>query len=79
VLGLIAAAVVVVILVSSGGSSTPAGAPFFANGQPVPTNRVTGAGTASIVLNRDQVTATVHTHGLINQPHAIHIHAGGLG
>src|SRR5205807_1045230 len=43
---LIAAVVAVVIVVSSGGSSKPTGKPFFANGQPVPTNRVNGAGTA---------------------------------
>src|SRR5436305_9232675 len=41
---LIAAVVAVVIVVSSGGSSKPTGKPFFANGQPVPTNRVNGAG-----------------------------------
>ena len=31
------------------------------------------------MVNGDQVTATVHVHGLVNQVHFMHIHAGGLG
>lgn len=76
---LIAAAVVAVIVLTSGGSSTPPGQPFAAAAQPVPTNRVTGGGTATVALQGDSVTAIVHVHGLINQPHAMHIHAGGQG
>jgi hypothetical protein len=79
VLVLLIAAVVVVVLVSSSGSSGPAGEKFAANAQPVPANRVTGGGTAELVLQGDTVTATVNVHGLINQPHAMHIHAGGQG
>ncbi len=46
----------------------------------VPTNRVTGAGTAILRLNGDVATATIDAHGLLNEaPHAMHIHAGGLG
>ncbi len=78
-LALLIVAAVVVIVLSSGGSSGPSGQPFAANAQPVPQNRVTGGGTAELVLKGDTVTATVHVHGLINQPHAMHIHAGGLG
>ena len=76
---LIVAAVVAVIVSTSGGSSTPAGQPFTSLARPVPTNRVTGSGTATLVLNGDTVTATVKVRGLINQPHFMHIHAGGLG
>jgi hypothetical protein len=32
-----------------------------------------------LVLNGNDLTATVRVHGLINQPHYMHIHAGGLG
>lgn len=32
-----------------------------------------------MVLNGDSVNVTIHVHGLINQPHFMHIHAGGLG
>ena len=73
------AAVVAVIVATSGGSSAPTGKPFTAAALPVPTNRVTGGGTGTLVLQGDTVTATVHVHGLINAPHFMHVHAGGLG
>jgi serine/threonine protein kinase len=77
---LVAAAVVAVILVSGGGgSSAPSGQPFIGAAEPVPTNRVTGGGSGTLVLQGDTVTATVSVHGLVGQPHAMHIHAGGLG
>ena len=77
---IVAAAIVVIVLVSGGGSSTPAGQPFDAAAQPVPTNRVTGDGTATLHLNGDVASVTVDTNGLLNgQPHALHIHAGGKG
>jgi hypothetical protein len=79
VLALIVVAVVVVIVSSSGGTSTPSGQLFGAVAKPVPTNRVTGGGTANLALNGDKLTATVKVHGLINQPHFMHIHAGGFG
>jgi len=74
-------AVVGVVVATSGGSSTPTGQPFTAVARPVPKNRVppTAGGTATLVVNGDQVTATVHVHGLVNQVHFMHIHAGGLG
>jgi hypothetical protein len=75
----IVAAVVVVIVSGSNGSSPPAGKPFASAARPVPTNRVTGSGSATVVLRGYTVTATVQVHGLINQPHAMHIHAGGVG
>ena len=76
---LIVAAVAAVVVLSSSGSPKPAGQPFASAAQPVPTNRVTGGGTATVVLRGDTLTATVDVHGLINQPHAMHIHAGGEG
>ena len=77
---LIVAAVVVVIAVGSGGSSKPQGQPFGAAAQPVPTNHVTGSGTANVRLNGDVASVTIDTNGLLNgSPHAMHIHAGGKG
>ena len=72
-------AAIVAVIVSSSGSSTPKGTPFTALARPVPTNRVTGGGTATLLLNGDKVTANIRVHGLIKQPHFMHIHAGGLG
>jgi tRNA A-37 threonylcarbamoyl transferase component Bud32 len=77
---LIVVAVVVVIAAGSGGSSKPQGQPFGAAAQPVPTNRVTGTGTANVRLNGNVATVTIDTNGLLNgSPHAMHIHAGGKG
>ena len=77
---LIVGAVVAVIVLGSSGSSAPAGQPFASTAQPVPTNRVTGSGTATVRLLGDRVTVTLDTHGLLNgSPHAMHIHAGGQG
>jgi hypothetical protein len=77
---LIIVAVVVVIAVGSGGSSKPQGQPFGAAAQPVPTNHVTGSGTANVRLNGDVASVTLDTNGLLNgSPHAMHIHAGGKG
>jgi Protein kinase domain len=80
----LAGAIVIAIISlgsGSGSSSTAAsGASFTAAAQPVPTNRVTGAGAATVRLNGDVATVTVSTHGLLNgAPHAIHIHGGGQG
>ncbi len=64
----------------SSGSSTPQGQAFAAAAQPVPTNRVTGNGTATVKLSGDTVSVSVNTNGLLsNAPHAMHIHAGGEG
>jgi serine/threonine protein kinase/Cu/Zn superoxide dismutase len=81
---LVIAAIVVVIVVSSGGSSktstSAGGQQFLSTAQPVPTNRVTGSGAATVVLHGNTATVTVDTNGLLNDaPHAMHIHAGGLG
>jgi hypothetical protein len=79
----IAGAAAAVIALSSGGSSkppVPAGQRFATAAQPVPTNHVTGNGTANIALNGNSVAVTLNTNGLLNgAPHALHIHAGGAG
>jgi hypothetical protein len=77
---IVIAAIVVIVVVSGGGSSTPKGQPFAAAAKPVPTNRVTGDGSATVHLNGDVASVTADTNGLLNgQPHAMHIHAGGKG
>jgi serine/threonine protein kinase len=82
---LLVAIVGVVIAVTSGGSNsaqhaTPAAERFLASARPVPTNRVTGSGTAQLHLHGDALAVTLDTNGLLNgQPHAMHIHAGGQG
>ena len=80
----IAIGAVVAVISSSGGgggsSTSASGARFQATAQPVPTNRVTGSGAASVQLNGNQATVSVNTNGLLNgSPHAMHIHAGGQG
>jgi serine/threonine protein kinase len=82
---LVAVAAVVAIVVGTSGSShksttTPAGQHLAAAVSPVPTNRVNGKGTATLVLNGDVATVKLTTVGLLNgSPHLIHIHAGGQG
>jgi hypothetical protein len=78
-----------VVLLSSGSSSnksaassstTLAGQHLTAVASPVPTNRVTGNGNATVVLNGNVATVSLTTVGLLNGwPHLIHIHAGGEG
>jgi serine/threonine protein kinase len=80
VAGILAAGVVValVLVLSSGGSKKAPG--FTADATPVPSNRVTGSGSATVVLHGDFATVTLQTSGLLNgAPHAMHIHAGGRG
>ena len=75
-----AAAVVAVVLLTSGGGTTGSGQTFQAVLRPVPTNHVTGTGTAAVTLHGDQATVTVDTSGLLNgASHPIHLHAFGLG
>ena len=82
VLALVAVGAVVAI-VSSGGSSsksTAAGTRFQATALPVPTNKVTGSGTATVDLKGNVATVTLTTTGLLNgSVHLQHIHAGGQG
>ena len=75
------AAVAVVVLGSNDTSnSKPAGQPFESAQQPVPTNRVTGGGNATVRLDWNVAAVTLDAAGLLNgSPHAMHIHAGGKG
>jgi hypothetical protein len=86
--GIVAAAIVAVALVLAlgGGKSSPAkpapepGEARAATLAAVPSNRVNGAGHATVHLNGKVATVVVEAHGLLNNaPHAMHIHAGGLG
>jgi hypothetical protein len=77
---LVAAAVVAVVLLTSGGGTTGPGQTFQAVLRAVPTNHVTGSGTAAVTLHGDQATVTLDTTGLLNDAsHPIHLHAFGLG
>ena len=64
-------------------SSTPTTPPpggHTAAALPVPTNRVTGNGSATVQLHGNVATVTLDTNGLLNgSPHGMHIHAGGKG
>jgi serine/threonine protein kinase len=83
--GLVVAALIIggavaAISLSGGSKPKPSGQPFASTPQPVPTNRVTGTGTATARLNGDTLSVTLDTNGLLNgQAHAMHIHAGGKG
>lgn len=75
-----AAGVAAVIVLASGGSSGGQGQLFEAALRPVPTNHVTGSGTATIRLQGDLATVTVDAIGLLDgSRHLMHIHAGGRG
>ena len=86
---LIVFAVVDVILwvtVLSSSNSLPGSSParpsvqaFSAQAAPVPTNRVSGTGTAVIQFRGNAASVTVNATGLLDgSPHLMHIHAGGL-
>ena len=70
-------AIAVVIALSPGGSpSGPAGKGSLTPLSAVPTNRVTGSGTATVQIKDDLAAVTVDTNGLIATPHLMHIHGG---
>jgi hypothetical protein len=91
--GLVAAAAAIVVAVVVLGSSDssgdktkadaappkPAGLPLNSDLAPVPTNHVDGVGDAKVRLNGQDVTVNVSTTGLLNNVHAMHIHAGTKG
>jgi hypothetical protein len=82
-LALVASVIAIVVLATSGsfssGPSSP-GQPYAASLPAVPTNRVTGSGTATVQLRGDTATVTLDTIGLLNgSPHLAHIHGEGLG
>lgn len=79
------AGVLVVAVVSANSGSSPASpAPpvraAAATLAAVPTNHVTGSGTATVQLRGLTATVTLNTTGLLNgSPHLAHIHGLGLG
>jgi serine/threonine protein kinase len=78
---LVVCAIVIVVVVSGGSSSSNSGAqPFASTLAPIPDNRVTGAGTATVELKGNVATVTLDYHGLLKGAvHLLHIHAGGMG
>jgi hypothetical protein len=81
--GLVGSIIAVVALATSGSSSSSTAASVNTYGAAlpaVPTNHVTGSGTASVQLRGDTATVTLNTTGLLNgSPHLAHIHGLGLG
>jgi hypothetical protein len=74
---LLGAVIAAVVVLATGGSSPkPAGAGFAANARPVPTNRVTGTGRATVQLRGNVAIVTVDTNGLLQAAHLMHIHGG---
>lgn len=73
----------VVVFAMSGSSSSTPTPPLQASAATlaaVPTNHVTGSGTATVQLRGDTATVTLDTTGLLNgSPHLAHIHGEGLG
>lgn len=45
----------------------------------MPTNHVTGSGTATVTINGTVATITVHATGLFDSVHAMHVHIKGMG
>ena len=89
---LAACAVAGVVLLISGGhdngknaataqtsSGEPAGDKLTGSLGPVPTNRVNGGGDVAMRLNGDVLTVTLASRGLLDNKHAMHIHAGARG
>ncbi|WEH34078.1 LPXTG cell wall anchor domain-containing protein [Streptomyces sp. AM 4-1-1] len=68
-------------MASAGGTGTDSGNGVFTTTlNPVPTNHVTGSGTARIHLKGNEATVTVDAKGLLGGvPHAQHIHIDGQG
>jgi serine/threonine protein kinase len=74
---LIAAIAGVIIALSSGGKSpSPPLLRFSSIASPIPTNHVSGAGAATVVLHGNVATITLDTNGLLNAVHLMHIHGG---
>jgi Protein kinase domain len=80
-----AVAAAVVLLVGGGSdngnkkANEVAGDLVPASLKPVPLNRVKGRGNVEVRLNGSVAAVTIHASGLINNPHLMHIHAGGEG
>ena len=80
---LVASLIAVGVLAGSSGTSSSAVVPVQPYGAPlaaVPTNHVTGSGTATVQLRGDTAAVTLITTGLFaGGPHLAHIHGEGLG
>jgi serine/threonine protein kinase len=83
-----AAAVVAAILLSTSSdspssttaaSSASAGERATSDLGPVPYSKVQGVGKAVVQLDGDVATVSIGTSDLLNQPHAMHFHAGTRG
>jgi hypothetical protein len=74
-------ATVVVLAVSTSSNSSPMQVrPYSASLPTVPTNHVTGSGSATVQLHGNTATVTLTTTGLLGgSPHLAHIHGLGLG
>lgn len=84
VLACLTGALIGVVVIATSGSPSPTPAPpvhaSAARLAAVPTNHVTGSGTATVRLRGDTATVTLDTIGLLNgSPHLAHIHGLGLG
>jgi hypothetical protein len=64
---------------NTGLSSEPAGQRVTGDLTPVPYSKVKGVGDAVVKLNGDVATVSLNTGGLLDSPHAMHIHAGARG
>jgi hypothetical protein len=77
---LIGTAIALVIQGNSSSSPSPSVRGYAAVVAAVPTNRVTGSGTATVELRGDTMIVTLNTNRLLNgSPHLAHIHGQGLG
>lgn len=78
--GLVGSVIALVVQGGSGSSSTAPVQGYATAVAAVPTNRVTGNGTAAVQLRGDTATVTLNTTGLLNgSPHLAHIHGLGRG
>ncbi|GHH37097.1 hypothetical protein [Streptomyces candidus] len=82
------AAIAVLTVIAGGTALAPAalaadetgGNSLHATLSPVPTNKVTGSGTATVHLQGHEATITIKTQGLLaDAPHAQHFHIGAKG
>jgi serine/threonine protein kinase len=64
---------------SSASSTQPAGERSTGDLAPVPFSKVKGVGDVVVRLNGDVATVSLNTSGLLDSPHAMHIHAGARG
>jgi hypothetical protein len=79
-IGLIGSVAALVLVLRSRGSAAPAIQPYATSLPAVPTNHVTGSGTAIVQLRGTTLTITLNTTGLLDgSPHLAHIHGEGKG